>query len=205
MAWWFSLLGLVGGLGVAYWLHITGLSLWLKRIDFWHTLGATALALLSLGMFIAVSRGRMQDMRAPTKLLWLLPAFPVWVLFMGLVPGATDAKPEPLKSTIKKLTLLLVTGALVAAGLASLYLWLDLPGIGAVVHDTPSGPESRSMYMSYDKCLLLISRTATQLGVAPINIAETNDLRMVRFVASDGTVLVTCSRLDGKAVITKSD
>jgi hypothetical protein len=59
--------------------------------------------------------------------------------------------------------------------------------------------------MSFDDCLSLIRRTATDLGVAPINIVETDLMRMGRFVASDGTVLVTCSRPDGKAIITKSD
>ncbi|PKP68313.1 MAG: hypothetical protein CVT82_15675 [Alphaproteobacteria bacterium HGW-Alphaproteobacteria-4] len=61
------------------------------------------------------------------------------------------------------------------------------------------------MDMSFEDCLSLIRRTASDLGVAPINIVETEIMRMVRFVASDGTVMVTCSRLDGKAVITKSD
>jgi hypothetical protein len=63
---------------------------------------------------------------------------------------------------------------------------------------------SKSEYMSYGECLTRISQASQDLGVAPINIVETNDLRVVRFVTSDGSVLVTCSREDGKMVITKS-
>lgn len=64
--------------------------------------------------------------------------------------------------------------------------------------------ESTSRSMSFEECLQVIQRTATQLGVAPINIAETTDMRMVRFPTSDGSVLVTCSRPDRKMVMTVS-
>ena len=64
---------------------------------------------------------------------------------------------------------------------------------------------STVQYMSFEKCLQLIRRVSSQLGVAPINIVETRDLRMVRYPTSDGSVLVTCSRADGKMVMTKSD
>jgi hypothetical protein len=64
---------------------------------------------------------------------------------------------------------------------------------------------SQAVSMSFDVCLARIRSTSTQLGVAPINIAETTDVRMVRFVTSDGSVLITCSRPDGKMVVTKSD
>ncbi len=62
--------------------------------------------------------------------------------------------------------------------------------------------ETRSM--SFDACLQAIRGAASDLGVAPINIVETNDLRVVRFPTRDGSVLISCSRPDGKMVVTKS-
>ena len=64
--------------------------------------------------------------------------------------------------------------------------------------------ESVTKTMSFNACLQVIKNTATQLGVAPKNIVETNDMRMVRFKTSDGSVLVTCSRPDYTMVLTKS-
>ena len=60
---------------------------------------------------------------------------------------------------------------------------------------------------SFELCLATIQRTASRLGVAPANIVETEILRMVRFPTNDGTgesILVTCSKLDQKMVITHS-
>ena len=64
------------------------------------------------------------------------------------------------------------------------------------------GQESTSEPMSFEKCVLSIQMLATQLGIAPINIVETTQMRMVRFPTSDGSVLVTCSKPDQKRVIT---
>lgn len=64
--------------------------------------------------------------------------------------------------------------------------------------------ESTSKSMSFEECLQTIQRTASQLGVAPINIVETTEMRMVRFPTRDGSVLVTCSRPDRKMVMTVS-
>jgi len=218
--WWLSLALLFGGMVTAYWVHLNGLSFWLKRVDWWHTSGAALIAGLSLGVFVIASRGRMKDMSAPVNLLWLLPAFPVWVLFMGLVPGATEAKPDPVRATIRHLGVVLLVGSVLAAVLATAVVWLGQSNFDATAStkEVADGPDpingglpssarlkSNSMDMSFEDCLSLIRRTASDLGVAPINIVETEIMRMVRFVASDGTVMVTCSRLDGKAVITKSD
>lgn len=65
--------------------------------------------------------------------------------------------------------------------------------------------ESKSVSMDFDRCLATIRETASSLGVAPINIAETNIMRIVRFVTADGSVLITCSKPDRKMVITKSN
>ena len=64
--------------------------------------------------------------------------------------------------------------------------------------------QSTSKAMSFEDCLKVIRDTATSLGVAPINIAETSELRMVRFPTADGSVLVTCSKPDRKMVMTVS-
>jgi hypothetical protein len=65
--------------------------------------------------------------------------------------------------------------------------------------------ESTTKTMSFEACLEAIRSVASDLGVAPINIVETNDLRMVRFPTADGSVLVTCSRPDRKMVLTISE
>jgi len=62
--------------------------------------------------------------------------------------------------------------------------------------------ETRSI--SFEECLALIRQMATEFAVAPVNIVETNDLRIVRFLTVDGSVLVTCSRLDQVMVVTMS-
>jgi hypothetical protein len=55
--------------------------------------------------------------------------------------------------------------------------------------------------MSFEACLASIRSVATELRSAPINVVETTDLRIVRFMTSDGSVLVTCSRPDGAMLI----
>jgi hypothetical protein len=67
-----------------------------------------------------------------------------------------------------------------------------------------SYPQSTSKVMAFDDCIRTIQTTSGQLGVAPRNIVETTDVRMVRFTTSDGSVLVTCSRADRKMVTTVS-
>lgn len=47
--------------------------------------------------------------------------------------------------------------------------------------------------MSFDACLELIRATAQRTGEAPTNIIETKSLRVVRFPAQDGSLLVTCN------------
>lgn len=55
--------------------------------------------------------------------------------------------------------------------------------------------------MSFDACIALIQHTSTKLGIAPVNIVETSILRIVRFPAEGGSVLLTCSGPDNKAII----
>jgi hypothetical protein len=64
--------------------------------------------------------------------------------------------------------------------------------------------QSGAVSVSFDGCLRIIREKASQFATAPVNIVETNALRMVRFCTSDGSVLVTCSAPDGKMVVPKS-
>jgi hypothetical protein len=65
-------------------------------------------------------------------------------------------------------------------------------------------PTSSSQSMPFEQCLEVIRRTASELGVAPVNIVETDILRIVRFCAVDESILVSCSRPDEKLVLTRS-
>jgi|JI6StandDraft_1071083.scaffolds.fasta_scaffold53391_3 hypothetical protein len=58
--------------------------------------------------------------------------------------------------------------------------------------------------MQFADCLKLIRKTASDLGVAPVNIVETKTVRVVRFVTRDGSVLMTCSRPDQKMILKMS-
>jgi hypothetical protein len=64
-------------------------------------------------------------------------------------------------------------------------------------------PQSQRKTMPFDQCLTLIQTMGTQLGVAPVNIVETTAMRMVRFPATDGSVLMTCERPD-TMILTRS-
>lgn len=57
--------------------------------------------------------------------------------------------------------------------------------------------------MDFDQCLVLMRRMSGKLG-AGTNIVETEILRIVRFPASNGSVLVTCSKPDHKLIVTQS-
>ena len=62
--------------------------------------------------------------------------------------------------------------------------------------------QSTSKVVPFEECLKMIRNKATELKVAPENLVETDIVRMVRFPATDGSVLFTCSKLDNKLVIT---
>ena len=64
--------------------------------------------------------------------------------------------------------------------------------------------KSISRRMSFDRCLTQIQDMATTLQETPINIMETSQMRMVRWVMVDGSFLITCSKPDNKIVLTKS-
>lgn len=74
---------------------------------------------------------------------------------------------------------------------------------GMSCRTSASGMETCTGNVAFADCLGMIQRSADEFGVAPINIVETRSLRIVRFPASDGSVLMTCS-LDGQMNITRS-
>lgn len=131
LAWWLSVIFFVGGLGTAYLVHVNGLSFWLQRVSFWHTTAAVIIASAACAVFLVASSRRIDDMRAPKGLIWLAPLFPLWMLLMGLVPGASVQNPEPFKTFLRRarsygLALLGLT-AVAAAG----YMFM-LSGMGGV-------------------------------------------------------------------------
>ena len=66
------------------------------------------------------------------------------------------------------------------------------------------GLPTMTKVMDFQTCLGAIRTMASDLGVAPVNIVETSDVRIVRFNTDDGSVLVTCSAADGKLVAVQS-
>jgi hypothetical protein len=70
-----------------------------------------------------------------------------------------------------------------------------LPGVAWAI-------ETHTQSISFEACLETIRSISAQYDVAPTNIAETNDLRVVKWFLSDGNVMVACSRPDQKMVVT---
>lgn len=58
--------------------------------------------------------------------------------------------------------------------------------------------------VTFEQCLLVIKKSASDLDVAPVKLVETTDMRMVQFTTEEGSVLVVCNRPDQKMVITNS-
>lgn len=58
--------------------------------------------------------------------------------------------------------------------------------------------------MAFEACLETVRSIGQSTGSAPVNIVETNDTRVVRMAAADGSLLVTCSRAKGTMTMTPS-
>lgn len=54
--------------------------------------------------------------------------------------------------------------------------------------------------MDMEDCADTIERTANELGVAPVSVVESEKLKMARFPATEGSVIVSCSANGGMAV-----
>ena len=67
-----------------------------------------------------------------------------------------------------------------------------------------TGMPTATRSMDFESCLTAIRSMADDLAIAPVNIVESNELRIVRFNTSDASVLVTCSRPDRKMIVVQS-
>ena len=65
-------------------------------------------------------------------------------------------------------------------------------------------PISESRSLSFDACNSAINDMSGQIGVRPLEIVNTQDVRTVRMLADDGSVLITCSKPDRRMVVTRS-
>jgi hypothetical protein len=72
----------------------------------------------------------------------------------------------------------------------------------ASVNTTAQATISRPV--TFEQCLLVIEKSASDLDAKPINIVETTDIRIVEFSADDGSVAIICNRLNQEMVITSS-
>jgi hypothetical protein len=84
----------------------------------------------------------------------------------------------------------------------SLLAALGLFATGFGAHAEPAA--GRVATMPFSECLSIIAEVAQEMDVAPVSLADTNDVRTVRFDADDGVVTVTCRRQDSRMVLTRS-
>ncbi len=67
-----------------------------------------------------------------------------------------------------------------------------------------AGDKTTTSSTSFERCLATIQNLATKTGTAPVNIVETSIIRVVRFPAEDGSLLITCSKPDSKMIVQQS-
>lgn len=65
----------------------------------------------------------------------------------------------------------------------------------------PALSQPSSKTMTFEACLRSIDLAAVRVGSRPISIVDTNNLRIVRFPTTDGSVLVACSKPDQKQIM----
>jgi hypothetical protein len=58
--------------------------------------------------------------------------------------------------------------------------------------------------MSFNQCKKVIASMKADLGEAPIVIANTGDVVMVKWITATDDMLLTCSRPDQKLLLTKT-
>lgn len=73
--------------------------------------------------------------------------------------------------------------------------------IGVTLATAAAADHTTTTSTPFEKCLAKIQALATKTGTAPVNLVETSILRIVRFPAADGSLLVTCSKPDGKMIV----
>jgi len=65
--------------------------------------------------------------------------------------------------------------------------------------------ESKKQAVPFEACVRFMARTVLDVGSRNTRvIVNAPDLRMLRVCSSDGSVLITCSRVDSTMVLTKS-
>lgn len=100
---------------------------------------------------------------------------------------------------------ILPLGALAVVSSCTMLRVMSAGGSDAPAASSVASVEFRSLTMSFEDCNAHIRTMAGTLGIAPVNIVEADTMRMVRFPASDGSVLVTCSAANDSMVVTRSD
>jgi hypothetical protein len=215
-AWWLTFIFLITGSYLARWVYESGLSFWLKRADFTYTASAVLIAIVAFSVFAVGCIGRLKDINASVTGVRVLLLFPIWLFLMATVPSASPEMPDPLVRTrILAKRISVAAGAFVLIA-TSLFLFVSKTpqspssSEGSALSDATSAStnvtESElplSQQLSFEGCLELIRRTSQELGVAPLNIVETTEMRVVKYVTIDGSVLVTCDRAQGTAVVTR--
>ncbi len=194
-SWWLSLGLLIASVSFGYWLHLSGLSFWRQRISFWHTTIGILVSATSLAIFVFASISRVNDMRATNKIHWLLIIPPLWILTLGLVPTSTEDSPNPFRATYGRArkTALISAGVVVAVWLGFLFL-------------QPSTlPKAQTRPMSFEDCNQFIRKKATSTDASITRIVDTDIMTMVRLSKDSKSALITCSRPDGKLIVTRSD
>jgi hypothetical protein len=73
--------------------------------------------------------------------------------------------------------------------------------LGLTLANAAVADQTTTTSTPFEKCLAKIEALATKIGTAPVNLVETSVLRMVRFAAEDGSLLVTCSKPDSKMIV----
>lgn len=215
-AWWLTFMAMGGGMYTARWIYESGLSFWLKRADITYTASALLIAIVASAIFAVGCVGRMKDMNASVSVARMVFLFPVWLILMGTVPSASSENPEPLLRFLRWARRLAVGAGALFVGAAIVFAFAsktrsptdgpsaDAAGLIPTASATfQNNDPAGSQQLSFEGCLELIRRTSQELGVAPLNIVETTDMRVVKYITIDGSVLVTCDRATGKALITR--
>jgi len=73
--------------------------------------------------------------------------------------------------------------------------------LGVAITCAARADSTQTSSISFEQCVATIQATATKLGTVPVNIVETSILRIVRFSAADGSMLITCSKPDRKMIV----
>ena len=190
--WWLALAILIGSAFLGVWIHSSGLSRWLGKVSIWHTLSGIFVFLVGLAFFLAVSKARTNDLNSSGRLWWLLLLLPIWAAVMGLVPSA-KGDDQPVGTIINGLLKWIAIAGVAATAVGGGYLWLtssSLPSLG-----------SRSM--AFFECKRFLSSETTRTQAQRTTIVDTQIMMLIRLRKDGKSVLLTCSRPDGKLIVTE--